>query len=72
MTKSCSVLSNATIKITFIPYEPILYSCKNTFIWTKALYSTCMQHGMPQSLIFFAVSRTQGTLDFGTFGGVVH
>ena len=31
-----------------------------------------MWHGMPQSLIVFAVSSTMETSNFGTFGGVVH
>ena len=36
----------------------------------KTLYSTCMQHDMPQSLLHFAVSFPPETADFGTFGGV--
>ena len=38
----------------------------------KALYSTCMQHDMPQSLLVFAASFTQETLNFGTFVGFAH
>ena len=38
----------------------------------KTLYSTCMQHDMPQSLLVFALSFTPGTPKFVTFGGVVH
>ena len=34
----------------------------------KTLYSTCM----PQSLLFFYVSFTPETPNFGTFGGVAH
>ena len=41
------------------------YNGKNT------LYSTCMQHEMPQSLDF-AVSLTPEIPNFGTFGGVAH
>ena len=38
----------------------------------KKLYSTSMQHDMPQSLLVFAVSFTPETPKFGTFGGVAH
>ena len=38
----------------------------------NTLYSTCMQHEMPQSLLVFAVSLTPETPNFGTFGGVAH
>ena len=38
----------------------------------KTLYSTCMQHDMPQSLQVFAVSFTPETPNFVTFGGVAH
>ena len=36
------------------------------------LYSTCMQHSMPQSLIVFAASSTRGNTQFETIGGVAH
>ena len=36
------------------------------------LCSTCMQHGIPQSLIVFAVSCTLETRHFDTFDGVAH
>ena len=36
----------------------------------NTLYSTCMQHEMPQSLLVFAVSLTEETPNLGTFGGV--
>ena len=36
----------------------------------KTLYSTCMYHDMPQSLLVFAVSFTLETLNFWTFFGV--
>ena len=38
----------------------------------KSLYSTCMQHEMPQSLLVFAVYLTTETPNFETFGGVAH
>ena len=38
----------------------------------KTLYSTRMQHDMPQTLLVFAVSFTPETPNFGTFGGVAH
>ena len=38
----------------------------------NTLYSTCMQHEMPQSLLVFTVSLTSETHNFGTFGGVAH
>ena len=38
----------------------------------NTLFSTCMQHEMPQSLLVFAVSFTPETATFGTFGGVAH
>ena len=31
-----------------------------------------MEHEMPQSLLVFAVSLTQETPHYGTFGGVAH
>ena len=36
----------------------------------KTLYSTGIQHDMPQSLLVFALSFTPETPNFGTFGGV--
>ena len=36
----------------------------------KRLYSTSMQHDMPQSLLVFAVSFTPETPNFGMSGGV--
>ena len=36
------------------------------------LYSTCIQHEMPQPLIIFVVSFTKETPNFGTFGSVSH
>ena len=36
----------------------------------KKLYSTCMYHDIPKSLLVFAVSFTPETHNFGTFGGV--
>ena len=38
----------------------------------NTLYSTCMQHEMPQSLLVFALSLTPETPNFVTFGGVAH
>ena len=38
----------------------------------NTLYSTCMRHEMPQSLLVFAISLTSETPNFGTFGGVAH
>ena len=38
----------------------------------KTLYSTSMQHDLPQPLLVFAVSFMPETPNFGTFGGVVH
>ena len=38
----------------------------------KTLYSTSMQHDMPQSLLVIAVSFTPETPNFGTFGGVAY
>ena len=38
----------------------------------NTLFSTCMEHDMPQSLLVFAVSFTPETTNFGTFGGVAH
>ena len=43
-----------------------------SFQWKKMLYSTCMQHDMPQSLLGFAVSFTPETPNFATFSGVAH
>ena len=37
----------------------------------KTLYSTSMQHDMPQPMLIFAVSFTPETSNFGTLGGVV-
>ena len=36
----------------------------------KTLFSTCMQHDMPKSLLVVAVSFTPETINFGTFCGV--
>ena len=38
----------------------------------KTLYSTSMQHDMPQSLSVFAVSFTPETPNFGTYSGIAH
>ena len=38
----------------------------------KTLYSTCMYFDMPTFLLVFTVSFTPETLNFETFGGVVH
>ena len=38
----------------------------------NTLYSTCVQHEMPQSLLVFAVSLTPETPNFGMFGVVAH
>ena len=45
---------------------------KERFQWNNTLYSTCMQHKMPQSLLVFAVSLMPETPNFGTFGGAAY
>ena len=45
---------------------------KIIFTWKFTLYSTCMQHEMPQSLLVYAVSLTPETPNFEMFGGVAH
>ena len=45
---------------------------QESYQWKNTLYSTCMQHEMPQSLLVFAVSLTPETPNFETFGGVAH
>ena len=45
---------------------------KESYQREKTLYSTCMQHDMPQSLLVFAVSYSPETPNFGMFGGVAH
>ena len=38
----------------------------------NTLYSTCMQHEMPQAILVFAVSLKPEIPNFETFGGVAH
>ena len=70
LVKYETVLSNL-LKLHDKP-QRILLLTYNSVNWVLTLYSTCMQHDMPQSLLVFAVSFTSETPNFGTFGGVAH
>ena len=60
-------------KLNFkISLKTFLHGHKESFQWKKTLYSTSMQHDMPQCLLVFAASFMPETPNFGTFGGVVH
>ena len=74
LVKYETVLSNL-LKLPDIPQRILLLMFCLTYKSVKGvltLYSTCMQHDMPQSLLVFAVSFTPETTNVGTFGGVAH